>query len=454
MKRSTLAFFLVGIALFAAAMACNLTAERPPTIVPRATDTPLPTIGYATLSPTELPQQVSTPFVPSDASLINLLNQVESDRLFVHVDTLQAFGTRHINSGTGPTQGINGANNYITSQFEAIGAQSNGNLQIFPQAFEVDWAGVTTMQENIIAIINGNEVGTGAILIGAHYDSVSNDPEDGLAFAPGANDNATGVAAMLEIARIMALREHRSTIIFVAFSAEEQGRLGSIAFVREYVQAQQIPLDAVINLDIIGSQTGPNGSINDGEIRLFSAGPNDSASRHLAREINLIAFNNVPNMVVTMQDAEDRPERYSDHMSFSNVGYPAVRFIEALEESYRQHTDRDTLDDVQSSYLTDATRTVLAVTTALADGPRPPRNIGLNQNLDNTRTLTWERVPDAASYIIALRRPNSLIYQQIEVGETSVTWDRFVSTEFVALALAAKDRSGLMGPLSEEVIIP
>ena len=454
MKRSTLSLLLVAIALFSAALACNLSSEPPPTLVPRASDTPLPTIGYATLSPTELPQEAASPFVPSDAGLINLLNQVESDRLFLHVDTLQAFGTRHINSGTSPNQGINGAFNYIMGQFEAIRSQPNSNLQVFPQAFQVDWAGVNTTQQNIIAIINGNEIGSGAILIGAHYDSVSNDPEDGLAFAPGANDNATGVAAMLELARIMSLRQHRSTIIFVAFSAEEQGRLGSISFVREYVQAQQIPLEAVINLDIIGSETGPNGSINDGEIRIFSAGPNDSVSRHLAREINLIAFNNVPNMVVTMQDAEDRPERYSDHMSFSNVGYPAVRFIEALEEPYRQHTDSDTLDDVQSSYLTNATRTILAVTTALADGPRPPRNVGLNENFDGTRTLTWERVPDAASYIIALRRPNSLIYQQIEVGETSVTWDRFVSTEFEALALAAKDRSGLMGPISDEIIIP
>jgi len=457
MKRTTLRLLLPLAALGMAALACNLSSSsQPPTLVPRATETPLPTIAYATLSPQELPQEIVR--APSaEVALANLLNRVESDRMFLHIDTLVSFRTRHVNSPNGQGTGISAAFNYIQGQFEQIAAQSGGNMYVFPggHEFRLNWAGVDTVQRNVVGIIQGTEIGGGTILIGAHYDSTSLNPEDGLAYAPGANDNGSGVAALIELARILSASRHKSSIVFVAFSAEEVGRQGSAAFIRDYIQAQNIQLNVMISLDIIGSHTGPTGAVDDRHIRLFSAGPNESVSRQAARTIHLLGYNMMPSLEVLVHDAIDRDGRYSDHMSFTEAGYPAVRFIEPLEDINRQHTERDTLDDVQASYLTRATQLVLAVVSALADGPRPPQNMSIRDAGNGLRTLVWEPVAGATSYVVALRRPSSLVFdEQFEIADISVQWDGFVPTRFAGLAIAARDANGLMGPVSAEYAIP
>lgn len=462
MQRSTTKTLLFALWLLVTALACNLTSTDPPTIAPRPTDTPPPTIAYATLSPEELPQEAAPVALlpeqqviaaPIEALLVNLTNQVQTDQLIFHIDTLQNFGTRHVNSSfDNPTRGRGAAHRYILGQFERLRDQSQGRLSVFTHPFQMTWAGVNTTQHNIVAFLNGTEAGAGTIVIGAHYDSISLNFDDSEAYAPGANDNGSGVAAMLELARILSARQHRASIMFVAIAAEEVGRLGSRAFVREYLAPRDIDVVAMINLDIIGSYMGENGMMDDRHMRLFSNGPNDSSnSRHLARTIELIAINHVPHMTLQMQDGDDRAGRYSDHMSFHEGGYPAVRFIQALEETSRQHTSRDTLDGIQGSYLTRATQTTLTVITALADGPRPPANISMRDEGGGVRTLFWQPVVGASGYIVALRRPGALFFEQFEITDpvsTSITWDGFVPSRFVELAIAAKDANGLMGPLS------
>jgi hypothetical protein len=446
-----IAFLWFGLA----SLACNLTSpETPPTIVPRMTDTPLPTLGVAiAATPQELPRQPA-PGPQVGANLANMLNMVESDRLFLHIDTLQRTQTRHVNSTTtDPNTGIGAAYRYVRSQFDAIAQQSAGNFSVFDHTFPLKWSGVDTTQTNVVGVIPGREIGGGILLLGAHYDSISIDPNDPTYYAPGANDNASGTSALIELARILATRQHNATIMFVAFGAEEVGRVGSIEFVK-YLQSRGITVDAMLNMDIIGSQTGPNGQVDDSTLRLFSAGPNESPSRQLARAIYLIDYNLIPNMAIRMQDAGDREGRYSDHLSFSDAGFPAVRFIESLEDRVRQHTPNDTIEDVQATYLTRATQTVLTVASVYADGLIAPRNISLRAN-GNTRTLVWEPVPGAASYLIALRRPGSLIYdQQFPWNGNSVDWEGFVSSQYVGLVISSVDANGLMGPPSPELAIP
>jgi hypothetical protein len=141
-------------------------------------------------------------------------------------------------------------------------------------------------------------------------------------------------------------------------------------------------------------------------------------------------------------------------MSFSEAGYPAVRFIEMLENPNRNHNNMDTLDGIRASYLMRATQSVLASLAVLADGPRPPRNITLRDDGNGLRTLVWERTSDATSYIVALRRPNSLIYDNyFETSDVFVQWDGFVASRFVGIAISALDSSGLMGPFSAEYTI-
>jgi hypothetical protein len=254
----------------------------------------------------------------------------------------------------------------------------------------------------------------------------------------------------------MSQRRHRATIMFVAFSAEEIDRIGSEAFVEDYLRAEGSSFDvtAMLNMDIIGSSTGTDGGVNDKEVRLYSAEPNESRSRQLARALNLIGVRLYPEMKIIVQDTVDREGRYSDHISFSDAGYPAVRFIESLEDFSRQHSDRDTIDDIQAGYLVNATKTILACVTALADGPPPPGNISLRAAANNQRTLVWERVPGALGYIVALRRPESLIFNDyFPLSDISVTWDGFVASSYASLAIASVDENGLIGPLSPEFAI-
>lgn len=446
--------------MLVAALACNLTdTAPPPSLVPRATFTPPPTIGFPTLAPEEFPDQATN--IPRsdprpDAALLNVMNRVEIDRLILHVDALVGMRTRHVlSSWTNPSEGIGAAYNYVLNQFNQIRDQSQNSFTVLqPQEFPVSFAGVDTIGRNIIGVLQGTETGAGIVLIGAHYDSITIDFENASVNAPGANDNASGVAALLEIARVMSQRPHRATVMFVAFGAEEIQRKGSVAFVNEYLRPNNIVIDAMINMDIIGSSTNAAGAVNDYSLRVFSADPNESSSRHLARTLNLLGARLAPGMALDVQGAIDRADRYSDHISFSEAGFPAVRFIEAFEEPDRQHTGRDTLEDIQHSYLMRATQTILAVSTAMADGLRPPRSIQLREVGDGNRTLVWERIPDAVGYVVALRAPGSLIFDPyFEVTDNQVTWDGFKATRFATVAVAAKDASGLIGPFSFEYTI-
>jgi len=452
-------------------LACTLTTSNaPPTIVignALPTDTAQAPIALATpLPPEDLPGGQAAggpaPQGPTGQALIgSLLNQVTVDRMIIDVDALQRMVTRHVNSADGGNRGVRAAYRYIRQQMDSIIPLSAGRFQVFDHTFTLEWQGVRTTQTNIIGLLNGTDAGAGVIIIGAHYDSILRGQGDPEYPSPGANDNGSGVAGMLEMARILSQRPTRATIMFVAFAAEEVGRQGSVEFIR-YLQNQaggaRYDIRGMFSLDIIGSHTGPNGEINDNTIRLFSDGPNDgpgSPSRQLARMSQFIHQRYIPDFFINVEDLADRVGRYSDHLSFSEVGYPAGRFIEPLEDLARQHTPDDNLEDIQASYLRRATQAVLTVVTAMSSGPQPPNNLSLRPNSNGTRRLVWEPNPDAARYIIALRRPNALTFNPSESFEWTgnfVDWDGW--GQFGSLVIFSVDASGLIGPASAEFPIP
>ena len=458
-RRSAATFVLLPICSLLVLLACNIAGPPPPpTIVPRASATPPPTIGFATLAPDEYPQQATqiapVPVQPNN-NLLSLMNQVDADRMFVHIDSLVGMQSRRVNSSlNGDGLGIGAAETYLINEFARIRDQSYQNtFSFFSQEFPFSVDDTSGIGRNIVGVLQGTNSDRHVIVLGAHYDSISYNFTDSAAYAPGANDNASGIAALLEIARIMSQRSHNVTVFFVAFSAEEIRRQGSISFV-EWLNREGYTVDSMLDMDIIGSSTGPDGAINDREIRVYSAGDNNSRSRQLARVLNLIAVREVSDMKIVVQDALDRENRYSDHQSFSDAGMPAVRFIEALEDASRQHSDRDTIDDIQATYLVRATKTILACMTSLADGPSSPQNISLRENGNGTRTLVWERAPSATGYVVALRASEGLIFRDyFETGDTTVTWEGFYASRYVALAIASVDENGLMGPMSFEYAI-
>ena len=446
--RNTIAI-LTGLTLLM--LACNLgtSSSGPPTLAPRPTPTPPATLGYAELA--YVPDIGNAPVLPADVEIFRIIDRVESDRLMFHISTLQNFYTRHAYSTqTSSTQGIGAARSYIADQLKTYLQFSGGNLYTFQVDFEAALEGETIPQSNIVAVIQGTEVGAGTIIVGAHYDSIGRPLDSGAAFAPGANDNGSGVAAILEIARIMSQKQYQSTIMFVLFAAEEVGRQGSRAFA-SWIHDSGTDVVGMINVDTIGNIHDRSQAINDRELRIFSAGPNEtSVSRQMARMINFIGFNYGLELDLTVQDAIDRENRYGDHFSFSELGYPAIRLINAHEEK-ANGDPTDTIEYIEAGYLRQTTQSILAILTALADGLPPPRNITLRDQGNGLRTLVWEPVPEAASYVIALRRPGALIYeQQFEVTHTSVPWDKF--TRYGGIAIAAKNVQGLVGPLSPEKV--
>ncbi|MGB1289165.1 MAG: M20/M25/M40 family metallo-hydrolase [Aggregatilineales bacterium] len=433
--------------------ACNLGAPRSSvvTLAPRASSTPPPTLGVFSevgAAGTVVPGDVNIAITNPDVQVEGLVNQIDAGRMMAHVTNLQNFYTRHVNSSiSDETQGIGAARAYIYEQFRALQQSSNGRVYAYPFEFDMTYNGRSTLQENVVAVVQGTEPGAGTLVVGAHYDSIKIPFSDNTGFAPGANDNATGVAAIIEMARVLSKAQYRASIMFVAFSAEEVERKGSRALA-QYLAERNFDLIGMVNIDSIGNEHDENGNVNSTEMRVFSDGPNDvSASRHMARTAEFISFTHGLDMKLIVEDAIDRENRYGDHFSFSEVGYPAIRFISAFEEK-KNGDITDTVEFVEPDYLERAVQSILIVITAMADGPRPPLNIALRTD-NNAQTLIWEDIPGAAGYVIALRRAGSLRYdQQIETSETRITWDGFGS--YAGISIAARGTNGILGPLSPE----
>lgn len=409
-----------------------------------------PIIG---LRPTPTPSLTVTPTPPraSQVYLLNLVNQVQTDRMMVHITTLADFRTRHVNSSqTLPNFGIGAAADYLLGQMQAIARASNGQFSVFEHPFEATYNNVTSPQRNIVGVLQGTDAEAGVIVVGAHYDSRSWDLRDFAAYAPGADDNASGVAGVLEIARIMSQTPRRATILFVLFSAEEVGRQGSIAFVQEYLLPFDMQDVIMLNLDTIGSWNDSQGNINDKDIRLFSVPPNTSPDRHIARALNFMSYHHRLDLNIVLQDALDRPDRYGDHFSFHDAGYPALRFIEALEDTDNRE-GADTAEHIELAYLSASTRTILGVLEGLADGILPPKNISFRNLGDGTASAAWEPPAGATGYVVALRKSDSLIFDRHFIIETNRTapWDGW--WEFDSFAIATIDARGVVGRFSSEI---
>ena len=446
-------------------VACNLGttgSAPPPTIVPRASATPPPTLGFNGNAPQTSasggvqPGDVSTPATNIDVEMYALMQQVDVERLMAHVQTLQDFHTRHVNSTqTSSTRGIGAARTYIQEQFEIVRQQAPfGNFTVQPQPFDMTYNGIPTQQHNIIGVLQGTEPGGGFVVLGAHYDSIGPDFNDATTYAPGANDNGTGVAALIELARIMSQRQYRASVIFVAFSGEEVDRRGSKAFV-EWARGRNIDIVGMVNIDSIGNSNNRSGVVDE-SLRIFSCESESicldaGASRHMARAVEFLGFAHNAELEMKVERQADRDGRYGDHFSFSEAGYPAIRFISTLEE-WPNGSSSDTIQFIERNYFRRTTQSILLIAVALADGPKPPGSITLRDASDGKSTLRWEPVADATGYIVALRWPGSTRYdQQLEWPDTSITWENFKN--YAGISIAARGPNGLIGRLSQEYIV-
>jgi hypothetical protein len=229
------------------------------------------------------------------------------------------------------------------------------------------------------------------IYISGHYDTVAfpggqelrnrseagatlppaGDPNDP---APGANDDGSGTALTIELARVLAESgiSFDATLVFVCWAGEEQGLVGSRAHAQQ-IAADKIVVEANFNNDIVGNSRGGNGVIDAETVRVYSDGPEDSMSRALARYVERVAAIYVPSHRIRLMSRRDRFGRSSDHSSFNQRGYPAVVFRESNENFAKQHSASDTLDGVDFSYLAQNTRVNAAAAASLALAPAAPQ---------------------------------------------------------------------------------
>ena len=304
---------------------------------------------------TPLPPGV-TPPPPARVDLVDgLVANVSAQNLMSSVGQLSAVNSRHVNS-----PGAAEAAQMIFSGFQSAG----GRLIVAYQDFALEYDEVPTVQRNVIARLPGSDPSAGVIVIGAHYDSRVGDLKDAGTRAPGADDNATGVAALIEIARLLANETPVASIDFVAFAAEEVGTVGSSYYLQTALERGEI-IRGVIILDIIGNAGGASGR---GALRAFSTPPDTSVSRQLARWVSTVALVYTPGFQVSVEATLDRAGRYSDHVPFTQRGIPAIRLIEAVEDASRQHTSDDFPQFVDRDYLRQATQLALAVVINLAFG--------------------------------------------------------------------------------------
>jgi hypothetical protein len=321
-----------------------------------------------TLTPEETPPISGDDPAPSIADQIAVVN---ATRLILTVNQLASLENRHALAES--ETGIHAARNLLLAAFETIRqANPDRSIDVYPHTFPFTFADQTITGENIVLVLRGTDPDAGAVVIGAHYDTRGADITAHDTRQPGANDNASGVAAVIEIARILASYPHRATVYCVLFSAEEEGRYGSLAFVRDVIQAQNVPLRAMINLDSVGVPVGPDGVRRKNELRIYSAPPDDSSSRELARFIAQTARRYVPEMTVILRDTLDRPDRWGDHQSFSDAGYAAARLIEPADDPQRTHNADDLPDHLDAAYLCRVTQVALAAALALADDSAGP----------------------------------------------------------------------------------
>jgi hypothetical protein len=380
-----------------------------------------------------------------------LLDEVSNQNLIGYVQTLEGFNTRNTYSVTDVEGlGIGAARRWIFNEFIRVG---NGRLLVEVDEFPVNQGGVVYNQQNIIATLQGTGSHPGVIVIAAHYDSRGVDPLNGNSFAPGANDNASGIAAILETARVLSSREWSQTIIFVAFAAEEQNRLGSTHFVTDRLLTGW-RFDAMMSADIVGGRPGIPQST-----RLFSPGPNGSPPRQLARYMQFVGGTYFPQFTYDLVDAEDRAGRYSDHVSFLQAGVPAVRVTESQEDPNRQHNTGDTAEWIDFNYLRQVTQLNIAVLANAAGAPAQPIAPVVSSMAEpGAYALTWLPDSSAAGYAISFRPVGSAVYPQFryvnssEAGNVAIT-GLDPSVQY-AVSIAGLDGNGRIGLFSLEVLTP
>jgi hypothetical protein len=406
----------------------------------------IPFVSAAAVFLTPLSSQSQT-IVQRDPAIVQLVDQVSADSLKAHVEKLVSFGTRQTLSGTQGKRGIVPAREWILSKFNEYGKQAGGRLTatidtwtLQPDGRRID---KPVDMGNVMATLKGTDPNDNRVfMVSAHMDSrvtnVMNRTDD----APGANDDGSGTAAVIELVRVMSRQNFPATIVFVAFSGEEQGLLGASHLAQRAVD-EKWDLEALLNNDIMGSNNSHDTKlINNTIVRVFSEGlsgfetdkraasvrqyglENDGKARTLARYVKEIGERYVDHLEVRMIYRNDRYLRGGDHTPFVNKDFAAVRITEMNENFEHQHQDLrteegvvygDKVEFMDFEYLRKNTAMNLANLANLAKSPTQPQNVTMDvRSLTNTTKIYWQapKTGKVKGYYILMRETHWPTWQK------------------------------------------
>lgn len=449
------------------------------------TISPVASFGQSRLEKTQTGNRsASTTTFRRDPAVAVMLTEIDARNIERTIRKLVSFGTRNtLSDQDSPTRGIGAARDWIYNEFLKIRAESGGRLNVEKQTFEQPKAARVpqpTMITNVVATLSGSQPASSkrSYVVSGHYDSMCTSPTDEKCDAPGANDDASGVAAVIEMARVMSKRKFDATIIFMAVAGEEQGLLGSTYFA-EQAKKKNLDIEAMFTNDIVGNTLGGNGVRDRRTVRVFSegvpsneteaeanvrrgvGGENDSASRQLARFVKQAGEAYLQRMNVMMIYRRDRYLRGGDHIPFLERGFPAVRFTELSENYNHQHQNvriedgtqfGDLPEFVDFGYIAQVARINAAALATLALAPAAPRSVGLvTKRLTSDTDLQWDanKEPDLAGYEIVWRETTSPVWTNVRmVGNLTTFTINGMSKDNYFFGVRAVDRAGNRSPVS------
>jgi Peptidase family M28 len=379
----------------------------------------------------------------TDQKLYDIINAVSSERIEKDILKLANFGTRNTFSDTvSNTRGIGAARRWIKQEFETISGSCNDCLNVFYQKDFVTKNGNNRVPNdawivNVVAIQKGTTYPNRYIIMSGDIDSRASDTMDFITDAPGANDNASGMAGTIEAARVLSKYKFENSIIYVGLSGEEQGLFGG-AGLANYAKEHNWDIIGVFNNDMIGNIKGLDGVVDNRTFRIFSepvpptetererqlrrfyGGEVDGISRQLARYVHKITKTYMPEMNPMMVYRLDRFGRGGHHRPFNDLGFAGIRIMEAHENYNQQHQDireengikyGDVIEHVNFEYAKKLTAVNAINLASLASAPPPPKNVSIGGAVEPSAKFKWKKVTGAVGYKIYWR------------DTTSPTWD-------------------------------
>jgi len=370
-----------------------------------------------------------------DARLRTIIQPVSEAQLRHTIGTLVSFGTRHtLSSQTDPKRGIGAALEWTRGEFQRYSSACGNCLTIVDpsETFTGERIPKPTRVRDMVAIQRGTERPNDVVIIQGHIDSRVTDVMNATSDAPGANDDGSGVAAVMEAARVLSKHKFPGTVVYAALSGEEQGLYGG-KVLANYAKAQGWNVVTVLNNDIIGNSCSSDGVCDSTHARVLSEGPrsqgqaelaaathalggeNDSPSRNISRYLDSLADRLNIGLDVRQIWRTDRFGRGGDHIPFLEMGYPAARISVAVENYDWQHQDvrvekgkhyGDTIDHVDFAYLAKIAKLNVAALAAIASAPPPPAPKVEGAVNTDTR-ISWSGVPGAVRYVVLWRRTDA-----------------------------------------------